>query len=541
MKKIISSLIIALFAIIQLTAQPVIKKQAIFGGVSDEWNPHIILLKDGGLIMVMASSSNASGNKSENNRNSNGGSSDYWVVKVNAAGIIEWDKTFGGDMDDVPASIIATRDNGYIVAGKSTSGVSGDKTAPSKGNADLWMVKMDSLGNKIWDKAYGGNYDEYGGSIVETGNGYLLGGTSYSHKSGDKTEISRGSGDYWILKLDKQGNKVWDKTYGGNLGEGLKSIDITASGGYILGGESGSDVSGEKSQPGRGRGDYWVVTVDKDGKKLWDKTLGGDMGESLEDLQTTRDGGYILGGYSESNAGIDKSENSKGAYDYWIIKLDASGNKLWDRTFGGSDTEQFLSLQQTKDKGYILAGYSHSGQSGDKTEASRNRPGNYNDYWIVKTDSLGQIEWDKTIGGSEGDMASDIKQFTANDYIVAGWSTSRKSGDKTLPRLGLEQHGDAWLVRLQVQPQAVITTENIDLVNAGVEKKFTVYPNPATDVLHIKTEGKESFGLSDQSGKIILTKTITNSGDIDVSQLPPGIYFLSNNTKDIKQKIVISR
>jgi hypothetical protein len=539
MKKTIH-LLIMLFAVVQLTAQPVIKKQAIFGGTDADADPHIALLKSGGFIMAISSRSDVSGNKSENNRDSTNTTTDFWIVKVDARGIIEWDKTFGGDNYDVPVSIIPTRDNGYIVAGSSSSGVSGDKTIPLKGpGSDLWIVKMDSLGNKLWDKAYGGSADEFGGNIKETNDGFILGGYSYSGISEDKTEASRGEYDYWLLKLDKEGNKIWDRTYGGNLSDGLLSIDITASGGYILGGTSNSGVYKEKTQSSRGGQDYWVIAVDRNGNKLWDKTFGGeDEYENFEALQTTKDGGYILGGFSASNTGIDKSENNKGGYDYWMIKLDASGNKLWDKTLGGSDNDQLYALQQTKDKGYVLAGYSYSAQSGDKTEPRRNRYG-YNDYWVVKTDSLGRFEWDKTIGGSASDQPSDIKQVTANDYIVAGLSSSPKSGDKTLPRLDL--YSDVWLVQLQARAQAVIATENIGLVKRVTEKKFTVYPNPATDVLHIQTNGKSNFSLSDQSGKIIRTKTITNSGDIDVSKLPPGFYFLSNNTKDIKQKIIINR
>jgi hypothetical protein len=540
MKKIIHFLIIMLFAVVQLTAQPVIKKQAIFGGTNADENPHITLLKDGGFIMAVSSRSNASGNKSENNRDSTGATSDYWIVKVDARGVIEWDKTFGGDNYEVPASIIPTKDNGYIVAGSSSSGVSGDKTIALKGpGADLWVVKMDSFGNKVWDKAYGGSADELGGNIVEINNGFILGGYSYSGISGDKTEASRGEYDYWLLKMDKDGNKIWDRTYGGNLSDGLLSIDITASGGYILGGTSNSGVYKEKTQSSRGGQDYWVITVDRNGNKLWDKTFGGEDGyENFEDLQTTKDGGFILGGFSASNTGIDKSENSKGGYDFWIIKLDASGNKLWDKTFGGSDNDQLYALQQTKDKGYVLAGCSYSPQSGDKTEPLRNKYGS-SDYWVVKTDSMGGIEWDKTIGGSGSDLASDIKQVTANGYIVAGLSLSPESGDKKLPRFSA--YSDAWLVGLEAPPHTVIATENIDLVKSAVHKNFTVYPNPATDVLHIQTNGKSNFSLSNQAGKIIFTKAITNSGDIDVSQLPPGIYFLSNNTKDIKQKIIINR
>lgn len=532
------TLTIALFMVIQLIAQPVITKQRLYGGTGAEWNPHIALLKNGGFIMVIESISNASGNKSENNRDTTGLTSDYWVVKVNALGVIEWDKTYGGDDYDTPVSIAATRDNGCVVMGYSFSGISGDKTGAPRGpGSDLWIIKLDSLGNKIWDKTYGGNADEYDGCIKETNDGFVVGCLSYSGKSGDKTDISRGMADYWLLKLNKQGNKVWDKTYGGDKGDGLVSIDITAAGGYILGGTSLSGAYKEKSEASRGGQDYWVITVDKDGNKLWDKTFGtADEYENFEDLQTTKDGGYILGGFSLGNAGGDKTENSRGGYDYWIIKLDSSGNKLWDKTFGGSDNDQLYALEQTKDKGYILAGYSYSKASGDKTEPRRG-VGGYNDYWVVKTDSLGQIEWEKTIGGSKNDQASDIKQYKQNEYLVAGLSASPKSGDKTLPNF--DNYSDAWLVRLQVLPQNAIAETHIDI--AAAEKSFSVYPNPAKDVLHINVDDKANFSLSDHSGNILLTKSINGNGVINIAHLPAGIYYLKDLKTNKAEKIIISR
>ena len=133
--------------------------------------------------------------------------------------------------------------------------------------------------------------------------------------------------------------------------------------------------------------------------KQWDKTFGGSNNDDLSSLQQTSDGGYILGGYSASGISGDKTEASRGNNDYWIVKTDANGNKQWDKTFGGSSDDQLYSFQQTTDGGYISGGRSTSGISGDKTEASK---GSY-DYWIVKTDANGNKQWDKTFGGSNVD------------------------------------------------------------------------------------------------------------------------------------------
>jgi len=162
--------------------------------------------------------------------------------------------------------------------------------------------------------------------------------------------------------------KLWDKTYGGNREDAFKSVKKTSDGGYILAGYSGSDKSGDKSEESKGGRDYWVVKVKADGSKEWDKTFGGRNVDELQSIQQTKDNGYILGGTSSSGQSGDKTQASKGESDYWIVKLDANGNKVWDKSLGGSNSDRLTTVQQTSDSGYILGGYSHSGKSGDKSE-----------------------------------------------------------------------------------------------------------------------------------------------------------------------------
>ena len=265
-----------------------------------------------------------------------------------------WDKTFGGNGVENMASIQQTSDGGFILGGYSTSGISGDKSQASVGTVDFWVIKLDVIGNKIWDKTFGGSANDPLYSIQQTSDGgFILGGISLSGVGGDKSQPNKGNADYWIVKIDANGNKLWDKTYGGSGNDYFRYIRQTSDGGYILCGNSESGISGDKSQNSLGGFDYWLLKLDGNGNKVWDKTIGGSGSEEFHQLQQTSDGGYILGGGSTSGVSGHKSQTSFGGYDFWIIKLNGSGNKVWDKTLGGNGSDILQSLQQTTDGGYI--------------------------------------------------------------------------------------------------------------------------------------------------------------------------------------------
>ncbi|MEO8148734.1 MAG: T9SS type A sorting domain-containing protein [Bacteroidia bacterium] len=334
---------------------------------------------------------------------------------------IEWQKTIGGTNWDQLNSIQQTSDGGYILGGFSASNISGDKTENSKGSYDYWIVKTDSAGNIQWQKTIGGNNSDYLYSLQQTTDGgYILGGASESNISGDKSEnnwdTTVNTFDYWIVKINGLGTIQWENTIGGKADDALTSLQQTSDGGYILGGFSESNISGDKTENSDGLYDYWMVKTDSAGNILWQKTIGGSIFDNLYSLNQTSDGGYLLGGYSNSNISGSKTENSNGGWDYWIVKTDGAGNIQWQNTIDGSDNDFIYSVRQTTDDGYILGGYSGSGISGDKTE---NNYG-YSNYWIVKTDSIGIIEWDKTIGDADEDELRDIQLTNDGGYILAG-------------------------------------------------------------------------------------------------------------------------
>jgi hypothetical protein len=415
-----------------------------YGGDSADYLTCFQQTADGGYILGGRSNSGISGNKTQFTR----GFDDYWMVKLDSLGTRQWDKDFGGASFDQLYSIQQTLDGGFILGGWSMSGISGDKTQATWCGFDYWIVKTDSLGNKEWDKDFGGADFDLLFSLQQTSDGgYILGGYSYSGISGDKTQPLWGTAgsDYWILKLDSLGNKQWDKDFGGTYDDFLGSIQQTADGGFILGGYSSSGISGDKTQPTWGSTDYWIVKTDSSGIKQWDKDIGGTYDEVLTSLCQTSDEGFILGGWSYSGIGGDKTQPAWGMCDYWVVKTDSLGNKQWDKDFGGTSPEDlFGSVLQTADGGYLIAGNSNSPQSGDKSE---NNLG-ISQGWIVKTDSSGNKQWDKTIFTlPEGKVSAYALQSNDGCYVIAKPSYGEIAGYKTQSNWNAFNGPDYWVVK----------------------------------------------------------------------------------------------
>lgn len=418
-------LLIVLLSVQSVLAQPIIKQWYARLGSSD--HDMLAALKqtsDGGYILGGNSSSGISGDKTQASQ----GGQDYWVVKVTSTGTKEWDLTLGGSGTETLTSLQQTSDGGYIIGGYSDSGISGDRTQNTRGLEDYWVIKIDSVGIKEWDVRFGGNSVDQLMSLQQTSDGgYILGGYSWSGANGDRTQSYQGTSDladYWVVKIDSSGIKEWDVRFGGNSSDHLRSLQQTADGGYILGGESISTISGDKSQGSKGGYDYWVVKIDSLGVKEWDVVLGGGGDDFLYALQQSTDGGYILGGISVSGIGGDKTQAGRGMYDYWVVKVNDSGTKEWDARFGGSNQDYFSALHQTTDGGYILGGYSNSGADGDKTI---NSEGQY-DYWVVKIKSTGEKQWDAGFGGGNTDRLFAVQQTADEGYILGGYGIPNTGG-----------------------------------------------------------------------------------------------------------------
>lgn len=419
------------FSAILIAQVPTIQWENTIGGSSTDYigdysERQAIQTSDGGYLIGGWSTSNISGDKTQNAI----GSADYWIVKTDANGLIIWDKTIGGTGADYLTSLLQTSDGGYLVGGYSNSGISGDKTQNSYGGSDYWIVKLNSAGNIVWDLTLGGSGsgDILTSMVQTTDGGYFIGGWSNSNISGVKSENSNGgTNDYWVIKLDASGTILWQNTIGGFGDEFLRTVLQTSDGGYVLSGESNSNIGVDKSENSIGGQDYWIVKLDNVGTIVWQNTIGGFFGDTPFSLRQTSDGGYIIGGYTPSGLGGDKTEPNYGGQDYWIVKLDNLGSIIWQNSIGGASNDFLTSIRQTSDGGYVVGGFSSSSISGDKTDPNLGGE----DYWIVKLDVTGNIVWQKTIGGSNSDRLYTTEQVSGGGYILVGWSNSNASSDKS--------------------------------------------------------------------------------------------------------------
>lgn len=379
---------------------------------------------NGSYIVGGYSASNASGDKLEDTY----GNYDFWVLNLDSIGNIIWQNNIGGDSADEIFEIQQCSDGGFILGGESNSDLSGDKSEDAIGSTDYWVVRLDALGTIVWENTIGGSQTDNLKALQQCDDGgFILGGETLSDISGDKTEDGLGGYDYWIIKLDSSGNITWQNTIGGGGQDWVHAIDQTSDGGYIVGGYSNSSASFDKTEDDQGAYDYWVVKLDAFGNIMWDNTIGGSQWDELLSIQECNEGGYILGGFSFSGISGDKSEESQGSYDYWIVKLDEEGTITWQNTIGGSSSDKLQSVSQCSDGGYIVGGRSTSDLSGDKTEDSNGG----DDYWVLKLNYSGDVLWQNSIGGTGIDILNSVEQCIDGGYILGGQSSSYASGDKT--------------------------------------------------------------------------------------------------------------
>jgi hypothetical protein len=506
---------------------PSILWQKTIGGSSADVVMGFKLLDNGNYLISGYSTSNISGEKTEN---SNGGL-DIWITLVDPSGNILKQNTLGGSGDEYIFTLHPTSDGGYIAGASSNSNISGDKTENSRGGLDFWILKLDENFEITWQKTYGGNAPEFEANVFPTTDGgYFAVGYSDSGVSGDKTVPSQGQRDFWVLKLDGNGNISWQKSIGGALNDRQQMSFQTQDGGYMIGGYSNSNISGDKSENSRGLFDLWLVKMDTNGNIQWDKTYGGNSNDILRDIIPTSDGGYIIASYSESMASGEKSESTRGGMDYWIVKIDSNGTLQWEKTIGGSGIDYLRDILQLPNGNYLLSGYSNSNISGEKDQNSK---GGY-DLWILEINPTGEILGQNTIGGS-GDESGPYVLFKEGNFYYALASDSNISGDKTENSRGLE---DYWIFKAN---SSLVHTKEF-LTNSS----FTVYPNPNSGNFEIefdKIYTHIQLEITDFTGITLLRKNVKNQSQIKMNtQLQPGVYLLKirlNGHKTLTKKLLI--
>ncbi len=360
-----------------------------------------------------------------------------FLAAPNYAQDILWEKSYGGTNSEYLSDAQPTADYGFILAGSSLSGKTGNKQQENIKDLDYWVWKMDEKGDLDWQKSFGGTGADFLQSIQNTRDGgFILAGTSTSMKGVDKRDDCYGQEDFWIIKLNAKGDEQWQRTIGGPSKEMLRTIRQTKDGGFIIGGSSSSEKSMDKSQNSYGNLDYWVVKLDGTGTLEWEKTFGGQYVDILEDLITTKDEGYLIGGWSNSPESESKKEASFGEGDYWIIKLDKNGEIVWQRILGGEDDDHPYALLEAKEGGYIVGGSSRSGATGTKKKSN----GKGTDFWVLKLTEFGSIEWQNTYDFGKTDILTSISENADGTLLLGGTAKTETTGVKRKDKKGINDY-----------------------------------------------------------------------------------------------------
>jgi hypothetical protein len=393
------AIIILLFAVsvnAQLKTPPRIEWQRSLGGSDGEWARSAQQTRDGGYIIA------GDANSLDGDVNKINLDNDYWVVKLSSWGMTEWKSLYGGNGGERAYSIRGAKDGSYIIAGYSSS--------------NYWVLNIIDSGRLNWERSLGGGNTEWAASAIPTfDSGYIVVG--YSLSNDGMVIDNHGGSDYWVVKLTSNGLPEWSKSYGGKLEDKGTSIQQTSDSGYIVAGFSFSNDESVAGHHGSSNfDDFWIIKLSREGNIEWQRSLGGSEGDRAYDIRQTTDGGYIVVGCSASIDG-DVNGHFTGD-DMWVVKLTDSGSIEWDRSLGGTKSDVAYSVCQTSDDGYVVAGY--TGSSDGNVSFNHGQ----NDYWLVKLTSTGILEWERSYGGSNYDFALSVQQTTDGGFIVAGNSFS---------------------------------------------------------------------------------------------------------------------
>ena len=408
---------------------PNIEWQKCFGGSKTDAARCIKQTTDGGYISVGYTES------IDGDVTLNHGGQDLWVQKINSNGVLQWQKCYGGSLDDYGRGIITTSDGGYLISGMTSSNdgdVSGNHTS-SSGYFDAWLIKISSNGTIQWQKCYGSTGYESAESVIQTSDGGYVFSGDCQVNNGDVTG-NHGNLDIWCVKVNSTGKLQWQKSFGGTGDDRSYKINATNDGGYIIAGYTVSfngDVVGN-----HGNTDAWILKISSTGTLQWQKCYGGLNREEAQGISLTTDGGYIFVGNSNSSDGDVTLNNGNG--DVWVVKISNTGILQWQKSYGGSDFEYAHEILQTTEGGYII--------TANTTSKDINVTGHHgsNDGWVLKIDSTGKLLWQRCLGSSGYDDVKDIQITSDGGLIVAGYG-ARNDGDVSGSHGGLY---DAWLVKL---------------------------------------------------------------------------------------------
>ena len=502
MKKVL--IVILFFIHIHLFAQNIIWERKVPGRYSDFLADAVPTL-DYGFLLAGSSLSEVSQKATQK------GTYNYMLAKFSETGDLEQINYFGGAGTDQLQCIINANDGGYLLAGISTSGLSETKTVPHIGGFDIWLIKLGITGGIQWQKTLGGLANEKVAKIIRTNDGgYVIAASSASDElipsgkvlaSNDvitKQDDNFGNLDYWLIKLDADGNFQWQKSFGGNRIDELTQIVELNNGALLLAGQSNSNNTGNKTITGKGQRDWWLIKTDKNGNMIWQKSFGDDADDSLNGILMTKDGHILLGGHYTF---IDKNTKRNNT-NIVLRKIDTDGHLIWKNTYDFKIKDILTNIIQNDDGSIVMGAYcgTHKKLSND-------------DFFLIKTDAEGNTLWQKKVGSLRKDVLQKIIETRDGGYVLVGSQmTTTGKGDA---------NSDYYLVKIGDKDKPLHEKLPLEAV-----------PNPVltyTKVVIGKEYEKGYLRVVDLNGKILQTMQLSGNRIIPVNlqSYPASIYIIN--------------
>jgi hypothetical protein len=491
----------------QLIAQPNIQWEKSLGGSSNETARSVIQTLDGGYIVAGGTSSN------DGDITLNQGGLDCWVVKLDANGNLEWQKTYGGSGNESIATIIQLPDSSFTLF-STTNSIDGD-VGNGLGSQDIWVIKIDKTGNILWEKTFGGSDTEFLTKAISVGNDDFV-FCGYTESNDGDVTLNKGSRDYWLVKIDTSGNILWQKTYGGSLLDRAFSLLQTEDEGFLVLGESNS-TDGDISN-NIGGDDYWVVKTDSLGNIEWEKSYGGSQDERGLACALGVNGGYILAGRTFSDDGdVSNHFGTTNRDDYWVVKIDDLGNIEWENSYGGTQSDEAVEILPYNG-GYVVLGSINSSNGMISTfygDTALIDP----DYWLIQIDTIGNLLWEKNYGGSSGDWPFGMIIGNDNSIVMTG------SANSTDYDVSNNNGGGFWVVKLDA-----ITGIEKQQVNKGL----SIFPNPTENEFNVDFKfEKGQIEVYDIFGQKIISVTAKKGNvRIHLNNVKKGTYIIKIKSED---------
>lgn len=425
--------------------------------------------------------------------------SQAYVIKTDQYGEEIWSDTYGGKFSESASDAVETDDGGYLIIGGTSS--------YGAGNNDAYLAKYDKDGNQVWTKTYGGQYDDGASMIIKSSDGnYIIGGT---------TEITSGGEgkDAWIIKIDGSGNKIWDKNYGGEGGQGCSQIINTSDNGFIF---VGSTQIGEQTNY-----DIYVVKLETSGTVQWSKKIDAGNWEQGASIAQLSDDSYIIGGLAVTEST---------AQDAYLLKLSSDGTKQWDKRFGGEHNDSFNRVIPISSGGYLAAGKFTNYFSVDFI---------YTDIYVVRTDENGNKIWENMYGGDKSESTSSLIQANDGAFLIGGNSSSY-SKDSDFYILKINENGAITSINNKITktiPEQIDLSQNYpNPFNGQTIIKYSINDISEVSLKIFNVVGQEVYNIFEG-----LQQPNEYQISINAEGLPSGVYFyqLRVNSNIVTKRMIL--